>query len=187
MRRTRRKAAKERVAKKRAAKKAARKKATKESRRPGPGEYLPDPTEGVTRPEDLPAPTIVEQSRNHRKHPCPGCGYAARRHKKVVRKLHDLGDVTAGRPRDIRLTVSQHCCPKCARYFYADTSDIAPHNAQYTDRVGVMAVRLVVEDGLPYRAASWHMWRDHRVFVPFATIQNWVEASGKKGRRARCG
>ncbi len=24
-------------------------------------------------------------------------------------------------------------------------------------------------------------WRDHRVFVPFATIQNWVEAGGKKG------
>jgi len=38
----------------------------------------------------------------------------------------------------------------------------------------------VIEDGLPYRAASWHLWRDHRVFVPFATIQNWVEAAGKK-------
>ena len=38
--------------------------------------------------------------------------------------------------------------------------------------------REVAEDGLPYRAASWHMWRDQRVFVPFATIQNWVEASG---------
>jgi hypothetical protein len=36
---------------------------------------------------------------------------------------------------------------------------------------------------LPYRAASWHLWRDHRVFVPYATIQNWVEAAGeKKGR-----
>jgi hypothetical protein len=39
-----------------------------------------------------------------------------------------------------------------------------------------------VEDGLPYQAASWHLWRDHRVFVPFATIQNWVEGGGKKGR-----
>jgi hypothetical protein len=27
-------------------------------------------------------------------------------------------------------------------------------------------VRCVVEDGLPYRTASWHLWRDHRVFVP---------------------
>jgi hypothetical protein len=34
-----------------------------------------------------------------------------------------------------------------------------------------LAVRLVVEDGLPYQAASWHLWRDHRVFVPYATIQ----------------
>jgi len=47
-----------------------------------------------------------------------------------------------------------------------------------------MAVRLVVEDGLPYRPASWHLWRDHRVFVPFATLQNWTEAGGKKGARA---
>jgi hypothetical protein len=44
-----------------------------------------------------------------------------------------------------------------------------------------LAVRLVVEDGLPYQVASWHLWRDHRVFVPYATIQNWVEAGGKKG------
>jgi hypothetical protein len=41
-----------------------------------------------------------------------------------------------------------------------------------------------VEDGLPYQAASWHLWRDHRVFVPFATIQNWVEAGGEKGGAA---
>jgi hypothetical protein len=47
-----------------------------------------------------------------------------------------------------------------------------------------LAVRLVVEDGLPYQAASWHLWRDHRVFVPFATIQNWVEAGGEKGGAA---
>ena len=39
--------------------------------------------------------------------------------------------------------------------------------------VVAMAVRLVVEDGMPYRVASWHLWRDHRVFGPFATIQNW--------------
>jgi hypothetical protein len=47
-----------------------------------------------------------------------------------------------------------------------------------------LAVRLVVEDGLLYGPASWHLWRDHRVFVPFATIQNWVEAGGKKGADA---
>jgi hypothetical protein len=38
---------------------------------------------------------------------------------------------------------------------------------------------------LPYRPASWHLWRDHRVFVPWATIQNWVEATGKKNFRIK--
>ena len=64
------------------------------------------------------------------------------------------------------------------------TSAYAPPKAHYTHRVVSLAVRLVVEDGLPYQAASWHLWRDHRVFVPFATIQNWVEAGGKKGSPA---
>ncbi len=172
-------------------------------KRLGPGEYLPDPTEGVTRPEDLPKPKIIERSRDYRKRPCPSCGYKAYRDKRVVRRFHDLGDIVSGRPREIRLTISQHCCSKCGNYFYADTSDMASPNVQYTTRVIAMAVRLVVEDGLPYRAASWHMWRDHRVFVPFATIQNWVEASadglaappvrpaltrqGGKSRRVRTG
>jgi hypothetical protein len=39
----------------------------------------------------------------------------------------------------------------------------------------------VVEAGLPYEAARWHLWRDHRVFVPYATLQHWVEAGGNKG------
>jgi hypothetical protein len=63
-------------------------------------------------------------------------------------------------------------------------SGLAAPKARYTHRVVALAVRLVVEDGLPYQAASWHLWRDHRVFVPFATIQNWVEAGGKKGGRS---
>src|SRR5437763_7853753 len=47
--------------------------------------------------------------------------------------------------------------------------------------------RLVVEDGLAYQPASWHLWRDHRVFVPFATLQNWVEGGGEKGRQPHGG
>ena len=63
-------------------------------------------------------------------------------------------------------------------------SDLAWPKCHYTRRVQELAVRLVAEDGLPYQAASWHLWRDHRVFVPYATIQNWVEAAGeKKGGR----
>jgi len=74
--------------------------------------------------------------------------------------------------------------PPATSSFSADLTDLAPPGSHYTQRVITLAVRLVVEDGLPYRTASWHLWRDHRVFVPFATIQNWVEAAGKKKRDA---
>ena len=67
-----------------------------------------------------------------------------------------------------------------AACFAADLSDLALPKCHYTRRVQHLAVRLVAEDGLPYQAASWHLWRDHRVFVPYATIQNWVEAAGEK-------
>lgn len=147
---------------------------------PGPGEYVPDVTEGITRVEDLPKPKIVRRWRSYPRRKCPYCGHSAYRDKVFTRTLHDLGDLVANRPRDIVVTYSQHCCSKCRRYFNADISDLADPNAQYTRRVVHLSVRLVVEDGLPYRAASWHLWRDHRVFVPFATIQNWVEATGKK-------
>jgi hypothetical protein len=94
--------------------------------------------------------------------------------------LHDLGDLAANRPRECILTFSQHRCSRCKIFFNVDLSDLAAPNSHYTRRVVVLAVRLVIEDGLAYRTASWHLWRDHRVFVPFATIQNWVEAGGKK-------
>ena len=82
------------------------------------------------------------------------------------------------------ITYSQHYCTKCLKYCHADLSARAPPGGQDTHRVIDLAVRLVVEDGLPYRPASWHLGRDHRVFVPFATIQNWGEAGGKKGAGA---
>ena len=151
---------------------------------PGPGEYRADSTEGITRVEDLPRAKVSRQSRNYRKRPCPQCGRSCYRNTTVERTLRDVGDLVSGRPREIQLTYSQHYCCKCRRYFNADTSDLAPPKSHYTHRVIALAVRVVVEDGLPYRAASWHLWRDHRVFVPFATIQNWVEAGGKKSGEA---
>lgn len=147
-----------------------------------PGEYVADPSEGITRPEDLPLPKIIRRSRNYKNRPCPKCGKSAYRVKEVVRKLHDLGDVASGRPRVIHVTYSQHRCVKCGLYFNADMLDMAAPKGRYTHQVVAIAVRIVVEDGLPYQAASWHMWRDHRVFVPFATIQNWVEAAGEKSQ-----
>jgi transposase-like protein len=98
--------------------------------------------------------------------------------------LHDVGSLLNERPRDLRVVYSRHCCARCQQYFSADLSDVSPPGSHYTHRVISVAVRLVVEDGLPYRTASWNLWRDHRVFVPYATIQNWVEAAGKKKRAA---
>lgn len=148
----------------------------------GPGEYLPDRTEGITRVEDLPKAKIIQRSRHYAKRACPHCEHSCYRKRTMERTLHDLGDVVLERPREIHLTYSQHYCCWCNSYFNVDMSDLAPPKSHYTHRVIAMAVRLVVEDGLPYRSASWHLWRDHRVFVPFATIHNWVEAGGKKSR-----
>jgi hypothetical protein len=150
----------------------------------GPGEYVADPTEGITRVEDLPKPKVVPRSRNYSRRPCPRCERSCYRNRAVERTLHDLGDLVSEQPRDVYLIYSQHYCCKCQLYFNAETSDLAPPKSHYTHRVIALAVRLVVEDGLPYRAASWHLWRDHRVFVPYATLQNWVEAGGKKGAAA---
>ena len=67
----------------------------------GPGDYVPDVTEGITRLEDLPKPKIKRQLRSHKKAPCPDCGYRSYRDKVFTRTLHDLGVlVLAGtRPR----------------------------------------------------------------------------------------
>ena len=150
----------------------------------GPGQYTPDPTEGVTRVTDLPPARIRHRSRHYRHRRCPNCGRPAYCYDSGCRTVHDLGDSSGGRPLDLRVHYSKHRCDRCRHRFCANTSDLAPAGSHYTHRVIALAVRVVVEDGLPYRTASWHLWRDHRVFVPFATIQNWVEAAGGKSGRA---
>ena len=149
----------------------------------GPGAYVRDATAGSTRVDDLPKPKVVARKRSRKRRLCPGCGRSAYRLKEVQRILHDLGDTVAGRPQEIRLTYSQHRCLHCGTYFNTGMDDWALPGSHYTHRGVTLAVRLVVEDGLPYRTASWHLWRDHRVFVPFATIQNWVEAGVERGKR----
>ena len=150
---------------------------------PGSGEYRPDASQGITRIEDLPKPKVRCQSRNYRRRPCPRCGQSAYRDRRVRRTLHDLGNPLTGRPRELIVIYSQHCCTRCRKYFNADMTDLAAPGSHSTKRVVDTAVRLVIEDGLPYRAASWSLWRDHRVFVPYATIQNWVEDVGEKAQR----
>jgi hypothetical protein len=97
--------------------------------------------------------------------------------------LHEVGSLRRDRPRPLGVASSKHRCRPCGLFFSADLSDLAPPGSHSTHRVIRLAVRLVAEDGLPYRAASWHLWHDHRVFVPFATLPNWVEAAGGKSRR----
>jgi transposase len=148
---------------------------------PGPGEYRPDSTEGITRIDDLPRPKVSLRSRNDRRRPCPRCGHSAYRDRTARRTLHDLGDPLTGRPRDVVVLYSQHDCTRCRKDFNADMSGLAAPASHSTRRVVDTAVRMVVEDGLPDRAAGWALWRDHRVFVPYATIQNGVEDGGEKG------
>ena len=151
---------------------------------PGPGEYRPDPTVRIKRPEDLPKTQVSVRYRIYRRRPCPHCGHSAYRDRVCRRTLHDLGNTLTGRPRDVGVLYSQHYCTRCRKSFNAHMSDWADPGSHYMRRVVELAIRLVVEDGLPYRSASWTLWRDHRVFVPYATIQNWVEAGGEKGGAA---
>ena len=74
----------------------------------GPGEYIPDRTEGISRVEDLPKAKLVGRSRNYSRRPCPQCDRSCYRNRTVERTLHDLGDLVSERPRNIRLTYSQH-------------------------------------------------------------------------------
>ena len=67
----------------------------------GPGEYRPDPSEGITAPADLPQPEIVPYSRNDIRQPCPRCGHSAYRDKQSHRTLHDLGNLDVWCPRDL--------------------------------------------------------------------------------------
>jgi hypothetical protein len=152
--------------------------------RPKPGEYVPDSTEGISCVEDLPKPLVCKRSRNYPHRPCPRCSRCCYRHGLGQRVLHDLGCLLRDRPRQLLVVYSRHSCCRCQRHESVALSDLALPGCHYTRHVVGLAVRLVVEDGLPYRAASWHLWRDHRVFVPFATLQNWVEAAGEKRHSA---
>jgi hypothetical protein len=124
---------------------------------------------------------VEPRSRSYRRRACPQCGRGCYRDGRGRRVLHEVGCLRRDRPRVLHVTYSKHRCEACTLYFSADLSDLAPPGSHYTRRVIALAVRLVVEDGLPYRLASRHLWRDHRVFVPYATIQNRVEAAGEKG------
>lgn len=72
----------------------------------GPGVYIPDATEGITRVEDLPKAKIVQRSRNYKRRPWPKCERSAYRLRIVGRILHYLGDPVSGRPVIFVLRIS---------------------------------------------------------------------------------
>ena len=145
---------------------------------PSPGEYCPDSTTGIDNVYDLPPSHQKRRTRNRKHAPCPLCGQRCSRRRTATRTLHDIGNAETRRPVDIDFVFSVHRCPDCEKYFSIDLTDIAAPGSHYTRQVVDLAIRLVAEDGSPYRDASWRLWRDHRVFVPFATIQNWVGIAG---------
>lgn len=156
-------------------------------KRLGPGEYVLDASIQIKRVEDLPQPVIRVEDRVQAGCACPVCGTMSARTYIRSRKLYDIGDLTSGRPCRVTVMYSQHRCEECGKYFSVDTHDLAEDKMLYTRRVMSLAIWAVVEDRLPYREASWRLWRDHRVFVPFATIQNWVEAGGEKSKPESAG
>jgi hypothetical protein len=135
---------------------------------------------GITRVENRPPPVVTHRSRNYRRRAGPRWGRGCYRDNLGHRVLHDRGIWTRDRPRDRRIVYSRHRCRPGRSSFRADRSDVAPPGCHDTNSVIALAVRLVVEDGLPDRMASWHLGRDYRVFVPLATVQNGAEAAGDR-------
>ena len=110
----------------------------------GPGEYVPDPPEGIVDVNALPTPIIVPEDYNYEYTPCPRCGQVASRHKSGQRTLHDLGDVSTGRPRDLLVTYSSHYGSNGRKSFHVDLAHVALPGSHYTRRVIQLAVRLVL-------------------------------------------
>jgi hypothetical protein len=142
------------------------------------------PPNDLPRIEDLPPPALLRRSRNARQRCCPWCGRPAPRCGLGRRIIHDLGDAGRGQPVSLVVTYSKHRCKVCRRIFNTDLSDLAAPKSRYSHRVRLMAVHLVLEERLAFRAASAQLWRDHCVLVPWATIQNWTEAEREKRRAA---
>jgi hypothetical protein len=151
----------------------------------GPGADVPAPPAGITNVKDLPAPQLVAFDRHHEPTPGPRCAPLAPRHPWGHRTWHALGDGSTGHPVDLLVAYASPSGSTCRKPCNIALTESAAPGSHDPHRGVQRAVRLVVEDGVPYRPASGHLWRAHRVFVPCATIQPWGEAGGKKGAGAQ--
>ena len=148
---------------------------------PGPGEDRPDPSQGITRIEDLPKPRIRCQSRNYRRRPVH---VAATGHRDggVRRTLHDLGNPLTGRPRELIMIYSLALsAPRCRKYFQCRHHWTWLHPVvTIPNALSTWPSAWSIEDGLPDCAASCSFWRDHRA-LRFLTprSQYWLRTGGK--------
>jgi hypothetical protein len=78
----------------------------------------------------------------------------------------------------------KHLCRPYGVQFAFDLSALALPNCHYACRAQRLTVRLVADDGLSDEAARCHPWRGHRVFVPYATIQNGVEEKSESDNKS---
>jgi hypothetical protein len=150
----------------------------------GPGAYRPDPSAGIPALADVPQPEMVPYRRHAKRHVCPRGGPVAERDTQSPRTRHAWGHRDAWGPRALRVTSAPPDCTPWRQDGNAALSALAPPGSRDPHRVSELAVRLVVADGVPYRPARGHLWREHRVLVPCATIQNGGEAGEKRRRRA---
>ena len=152
-----------------------------------PGDYVADVLEGITRPEDLPAPRLERHSRNYPRRRCPSCGRAARRFGVAHRRLHDLGDPCHGRPIDLILRQSKHRCPGCRRCFLTDASDLALPKSHFTHgtSVGHRASAVV---GCPSHDQTAISWRDSQSKAgasSSSSVRHGISSPFLHGRRRR--
>ena len=86
----------------------------------GPGIYRPDPSEGITRPEDAPTATdSLQLSRRQTTIPVLVVGTKPIATSASNARCMIWATSTPGCPRDLVITYSQHYCTKCRKYFNA--------------------------------------------------------------------
>ena len=126
-----------------------------------PNEYRPDPTEGITRVEDLPKPNISCRSRNFRRRPCPRCGHSSYRDRGFRRPLsHDFSDTptrTATRPGRALLTALLYPLSQVLQRRHDGSGRAPAVTTREARQVDNAPSAWIIEDGLPYRTASWNL------------------------------
>ena len=69
------------------------------------------------------------------------------------RTLHDLGNPLTGRPRELIVIYSQHCCTRCRKYYDADMTDLAAPGSHSTS-------------ALSTRPSAWSSRTAYRITPP---------------------